>query len=111
MFCKPRFIGQCILALSKIVMYEFHYDIMHKYFGYHNVKLGMSDTDSFLYLIQHKGDIYKKLKEINIQHNIFDFSNYPKDHVYFNMNNALTPGCFKDEGGGGIYTEDVFTQK
>ena len=29
---KPRFIGQCILSLSKITMYEFHYQFMMKHF-------------------------------------------------------------------------------
>ena len=29
---KPRFIGQCILSISKIVMYEFHYNFMMKHF-------------------------------------------------------------------------------
>ena len=103
---KPRYIGQVILSLSKIVMYSFHYDIMQKYFE--NIQLGFTDTDSFCYLIQYQGDFYKKLKEIDEKENIFDFSNYPKTHENYNTRNYLVPGKFKDEGEGIPYVEGVF---
>ena len=49
---KPRYVGQCILALSKTVMVNFHYNIMMKYFTHDQIKLGFTDTDSFCYSIK-----------------------------------------------------------
>ena len=45
---KPLYLGQAILDLSKIVMYEFHYDYMIPKYG-SKVKLCYMDTDSFVY--------------------------------------------------------------
>ena len=57
---KPRYVGQCILALSKTVMVNFHYNIMMKYFSHDQIKLGFTDTDSLCYSITCKEDIYSK---------------------------------------------------
>ena len=57
---KPRYIGMTILGLSKLVMYDFHYNfIMEKYPG---TELLFTDTDSFCYLIPTEKDIYKGIK-------------------------------------------------
>ena len=72
------------------------------------MKLGFTDTDSFCYEITHKGDIYAKLKELDTTESIFDFSNYPKNHPNYSMNNYLVPGKFKDEGAGIPYCEGIF---
>ena len=45
-----RFQGLVTLEWSKIVMLEFHYDIIKKYFG-DAAKLMFTDTDSFFYYI------------------------------------------------------------
>ena len=42
---KPVYLGQAILDLSKIVMYEFHYDHMKPKYA-ENLKLCYMDTDS-----------------------------------------------------------------
>ena len=48
---KPVYLGQAILDLSKIVMYEFHYDYMvPKYRD--RLKLCYMDTDSLVYHIK-----------------------------------------------------------
>ena len=48
---KPVYLGQDILDLSKIIMYEFHYDYMlPKYQD--RLKLCYIDTDSLVYNIQ-----------------------------------------------------------
>jgi hypothetical protein len=55
---KPIIIGATILDVSKIIMYDFHYNIMKKKFG-DNVKLLFTDTDSLCYEITYpKGGNY-----------------------------------------------------
>ena len=48
---KPVYLGQAILDLSKIVMYEFHYDYMVPKYG-DRLKLCYMDTDSLVYHIK-----------------------------------------------------------
>ena len=45
---KPVYLGQAILDLSKIIMYEFHYDYMVPKYG-NNLKLCYMGTDSLVY--------------------------------------------------------------
>ena len=92
---KPRYIGQAILDISKIVMYKFHYDFMMETFP--ETELLFTDTDSFCYFIPTEKDLYKHIKG-NTEW--FDFSNYSEDHPNFDMSNHLIPGKFKDEMGG-----------
>ena len=48
---KPVYLGQVILDLSKMVMYEFHYDYMIPKYG-NRLKLCYMDTDSLVYHIK-----------------------------------------------------------
>ena len=53
---KPAYIGICILELSIVLMYEFHYDyIKNKYDK--KLKLLFTDTDSLMYEIKTE-DVY-----------------------------------------------------
>ena len=91
---KPRYVGMTILNLSKIVMYDFHYNfILPKY---PNAKLLFTDTDSFCYWIPTSSNIYEDLKGSNW----IDFSNYENTHPNFDRKFHLVPGKFKDETGG-----------
>ena len=49
---KPVYLGQAILDLSKIVMYEFHYDYMVPKYDLEKLKLCYMDTDSLVYDIK-----------------------------------------------------------
>ena len=54
---KPAYIGMCILELSKVLMYEFHYDYIKNKYG-DNSRLLFTDTDSLMYEIETE-DFYK----------------------------------------------------
>ena len=58
---KPVYLGQAILDLSKIIMYEFHYDYMVPKYG-DKIKLCYMDTDSYVYDIKTE-DFYKDIAE------------------------------------------------
>ena len=47
---KPAYIGMCILELSKVLMYEFHYNYKNKYGN--NPRLLFTDTNSLMYEIE-----------------------------------------------------------
>ena len=54
---KPAYIGTCILDLSKVVMYKFHYDYI-KNKDDNKSKLFFSDTDSLMDKIKTE-DVYE----------------------------------------------------
>ena len=66
-------------------------------------KLLVTDTDSFCYEIPSEKDIYEQIND----HQVFDFSNYPKDHPLYSEQYRVIPGLFKDEFGGKIVQEFV----
>ena len=88
---KPRYIGAAILALSKIVMYDFHYSYMAKKFKEYT--LLFTDTDSFCYSIPDVADVYSEIAKSDW----FDFSNFPRDNKLFKENHKMKPGKFKGE--------------
>ena len=59
---KPVYLGQAILDLSKIVMYEFYYDYMTKKYSSDRLQLCYMDTDSLVYRIQTE-DFYEDISE------------------------------------------------
>ena len=103
---KPVYLGQAILDLSKIVMYEFHYDYMvHKY-GLEKLKLCYMDTDSLVYDIKTE-DFYEDIA--NDVEARFDTSGYSKTDfrpLPIGLNKKVI-GLMKDESGGKIMTEFV----
>ena len=96
MLDKPIYAGVAILELSKLVMYEFHYEVMQQKFGWQNLKLCMTDTDSLMYLITCK-DLYARLGEMQ-EH--LDTSDYPENHPLQSKTNKKVIGKFKDETNG-----------
>ena len=68
---KSAYIGMCILELSKVLMYEFHYDyIKNKYDN--KSKLLFTDTYSLMY----ETKIEDAYKNFNSGKEMFHFSNY-----------------------------------
>ena len=88
---RPIYIGASVLNLSKLLMYEFHYNKMKKWFA--DIELCFTDTDSLLYHI--KGvDVYDVMADHQDE---FDLSDYPLDHPLYSTANKKIIGKFKDE--------------
>ena len=100
---KPIYLGQAILDLSKIIMYEFHYDYMIPKYG-KKLNLCYMDTDSLIYNIETK-DFYKDIAEDVPAR--FDTSGYlPNRPLPIGLNKKVI-GLMKDELGGEIIKEFV----
>ena len=93
---KPIYLGMAILDLSKVLMYEFHYNYMKKKYG-NNAKLLYTDTDSLIYEIQTE-DFYADISPD--VHRWFDTSEYPEGLPLKAGVNKKVIGMFKDEAGG-----------
>ena len=101
-FNKPIYMGAVILETSKLHMYEFWYDHLKVKYG-NEIQLIYSDTDSFIIEVE-TDDIYKDMLEDN---HLYDFSDYPKNHPNFSLNNKKVYGIFKDDLNAKIITECV----
>ena len=102
---KPVYLGQVILDLSKIVMYEFHYNYMVPKYG-NKLKLCYMDTDSLVYDTKTE-DFYEDIA--NDVEARFDASGYSKTDfrpLPIGLNKKVI-GLMKDELGGKIMTEFV----
>ena len=103
---KPVYLGQAILDLSKIIMYEFHYNYMVPRYSLEKLKLCYMDTDSLVYDIKTE-DIYKdRANDVEAR---FDTSGYSKTDfrlLPIGLNKNVI-GLMKDELGGKIMTEFV----
>ena len=93
-------VGFSILELSKLLMYQFHYDYVLRTF---NVKLLFTDTDSLVYEIK-DGNVYNQCFK---DKHLFDFSGYPKDSAYYDILNKKVLGKMKDESDGVKISEFV----
>jgi hypothetical protein len=102
-FNKPIYVGVCILEISKIRMYDFHYNVMKKKYG-QNIEYMYGDTDSLKYLI-FTDDVYEDMKTIIDE---LDTSDYSKDNKYgIPQVNKKVLGKMKDENNGNIFNEFV----
>ena len=100
---KPVYLGQVMLDLSKIVMYEFHYDYMKPKYG-NDLKLCYMDTDLLVYHIKTK-DFYEDIaKDVRDR---FNTSGYCKDKPLPIGLNKKVIKLMKDELGRAIMTEFV----
>ena len=93
---KPIYVGFCILELSKLFMYQFHYDYVLKTFD--NVKLLFTDTVNEI-----KGcNVYN---QCFLDRKLLDFND--KDSIYFDNSNKKKLGKMKDELNGNKIDEFV----
>ena len=92
---KSANVGMCVLDLSKVLMYEFHYDYIETKYG-NNSRLLSNDADSFMYKIKTE-DAYEDFSE---NREMFDFSNYSTKLKYYDNSNKLVVGKMEDETGG-----------
>ena len=92
---KPAYTGMCILVISKVLMYEFHYDYIKNKYG-NNSRLLFTDTDSLMYEIKTE-DVYE---DFSNDKEMFDFSNYSTKSKYYDNSNKLWVGKMKDETAG-----------
>ena len=94
--------GMCILELSKVLMYEFHYDYI-KINMVATQRLLFTNTDSIMYEIKTE-DVYENLSNGK---EMFDFSNYSTTSKYYDNSNKLVVGKMKDETAGVAIEEFV----
>ena len=92
---RPAYVGMCILELSKLHMYNFHYNTIKKMYR-NNAKLLFTDTDSLMYEIKTQ-DVYKDLYKIK---HLMDYSDCAKESPYYDVSNKKVLGKMKDEACG-----------
>ena len=92
---KPSYVGMCILDLSKVLMYDFHYNFIKAKYG-DLVNLLFTDTDSLCYHIRTE-DAYRDFYRSK---GLFDDSDYNKSSKFFFDENKKVIGKFIDEAAG-----------
>lgn len=99
---RPIYAGMAILDLSKHLMYDFWYKYIKARYGA-KAQLCYTDTDSLIIQVETE-DIYADMKTND---DLYDFSDYPKDHRCYSNNNKKVVGKFKDECEGTPIAEFV----
>ena len=91
---KPIYVGFTILDLSKLIVFEFHYNFIVPKYG-PSAKLCFTDTDSLTYHIQ-TDDLYV---DMGAHADLFDLSNFDKSHPQYSDDNRKVVGKMKSETG------------
>ena len=99
---KPIYAGFSILEISKELMYDFFYNFLKKKYG-EKCKLIYTDTDSFIIEIETE-DFCKDMEK---NKEMFDTSDYPKDHFLHSNINKKVLGKMKDECNGVVISEFI----
>ena len=99
---RPAYVGMCILDLSKMLMYDFHYNYIKKKYN-NRARLLFTDSDSFTYEIEAE-DIYKDFWN---DKDMFNNSDYPESSSYYCNVNKKIIEKFKGEACGIPITEFI----
>jgi hypothetical protein len=105
---KPVFIGQAVLDLAKLEMYELYYDKLRQYENEFNccIRLVGGDTDSFFLSVENC-NVYRELLPAMQRDSLLDASNFAANHPLFSEGQKAKLGCVKDESEGNPYLEWV----
>lgn len=87
---KPIYGGFVVLEISKLLMYQFYYNVLKRKYG-DKIRLLGTDTDSLIVYIE-TDDVYKDIREDIVY---YDTSDYKID--WMPQKNKKAPGLFKDE--------------
>ena len=105
-FNKPVYVGQAILDLSKLLMFDFHYTYIQKKYSYKKAKLLFTDTDSLMYQIKTE-DFYADISsDIKARFDTSEYSPNNKSGILTGVNKKVI-GKFKDEVAGRQITHFV----
>ena len=99
---RPAYVGMCILDLSKMLMYDFHYKYIKRKYN-DRARIMFTDTDSLTYEIEAE-DVYKDFWN---DKEMFDNSDYLENSQYYCNANKKVIGRFKDEACGVLITEFI----
>ena len=99
---RPVYVGMSVLDLSKHLMYDFYYNQMKAQYG-ERCQFIYGDTDSLLLEIETK-DVYQDMAK---HAELYDTSDFPKDHPLHCMANKKVVGKMKDECAGRPIAEYV----
>jgi hypothetical protein len=83
------------LDVSKLLIFDHHYNVMVKRYG-SNARLLFSDSDSLCYHL-FTDDVYRDMSEYI---DLLDTCGYPRDHPLYSSVNAKVIGKMKDECNG-----------
>jgi hypothetical protein len=105
---KPIFIGQAVLDLSKLTMYELRYKQLTSYEREFHGRIEVigGDTDSLFCKITNI-DLHGVLHPAMRRDGLLDTSNYPTNHPLFTNEYKAKLGCIKDEVEGETIVEAV----
>ena len=92
---RPAYVGMCILDLSKMLMYDFHYNYIKKKYS-NRARLLFTNTDSLTYEIEAE-DVYNDFWN---DKDMFKNSDCPENSPYYCNANKKVFGKFKDEACG-----------
>ena len=91
---RPIYMGFTVLELSKLHLYNLHYNHMNVKFPHADkLKLLFTDTDSREYAVQ-TDSIYVDMAED--ADSKYDFIEYPADHPIYNTTNKKAPAYFTE---------------
>ena len=104
---KPVYLGQAILDLSKIIMYEFHYDYIVPKYGLEKLKPCYMDTDSLVYDIKAEDFFEDIANDVEARFDASDCSKTDFRLLPIGLNKKVIGLMKEDELGGKIMTEFV----